>query len=141
VHDNTIDVASAALIGWHTGIHDEASAMINANRLTSMMQPIPTGVLMTVRYATLTANVLINHAEAERVTAVAFVVSHGTIPCRLAASGNVHKGLLLLPREGGSHEAAEEAAEPPDTQPDTPPGTPSGAPRDRRIQPPPRNRT
>jgi hypothetical protein len=130
VHDNAAEVASTAIIGWHTGEADGGSAMVNANRLTSTMQSMPTGAIVTIPYTSVTGNILINHAEAEKekVTAVALIVMHSRAASDLAVSGNAHKGLILLPHEGFVSEIGE-----------PPPGddNPGGRP-DRRIRPTPR---
>jgi Family of unknown function (DUF6519) len=132
VRDNAADVVGTALVGWHAGADVGGSTIVSANRLSSRMPMIPTGALVAVHYSSVTGNVLINHAESEKekVTAVAFVVSHGKAECRLAACGNVHKGLLLFSHEGHRGESAEDSPEGPDDPP--------GGGRDRRIMPTPR---
>ncbi len=136
VHDNAMEVAGAAIIGWYAGGDDGASVIVNANRLTSAMRALPTGAIVTAPYASLTGNVLVNFAEGEEGHAAAFVISHGRIPCLFAASGNVHKGVMLLPRRGVLDETAEDFSEPPRD-----PETHREASRPRPERPPPRPRT
>lgn len=116
VNDNAADVVSTAIIGWHIGEQDRASAIVNANRLASTMQAMPTGTIVTVPYVSITGNVLLNHSEAEKVTATALIVIHGRGDVQV--SGNAHKGLIKVNRSG-----AETGARPP---------APSGRPPERR---------
>ena len=100
VHDNSVDVTGVALVGWHVGTDDYGSAIVNANRLTGSMQTMPTGLLVNLRDASVTGNVLVNRAHAEDRRAAAFVLSHGSRRCLWAVSGNAHEGEFLLPPEG-----------------------------------------
>ena len=98
--DNSAEVASTALIVWHVAGDDGGSSIVNANRLTSAMGAKPTGAMVGVGLASVTGNVLINHArETGDQFAVAFVAGHGKTPCQVASSGNAHEGSMLFPTE------------------------------------------
>lgn len=98
--DNSADVASTALIVWHAAGDDGGSAIVNANRLASAMGTKPTGALVGVGLASVTGNVLVNHARAAGDQfAVAFVAGHGKTPCQYASGGNAHEGSMLFPSD------------------------------------------
>ena len=98
--DNTADVMSTALIVWHAEGDGGGSSIVNANRLASAMATKPTGAMVGVALASVTGNVLVNHArETGDQFAVAFVAGHGKTPCQFASSGNAHQGSMLFPSE------------------------------------------
>jgi len=91
---------STALIVWHAEGDGGGSSIVNANRLASAMATKPTGAMVGVALASVTGNVLVNHArETGDQFAVAFVAGHGKTPCQFASSGNAHQGSMLFPSE------------------------------------------
>jgi hypothetical protein len=98
VHDNSVEVSSMAVVGWHTGRDDRASAIVNTNRLTSSMRDMPTGVIVRLS-STITGNILVNYSHSNALPAPAFVLNVEDRPCFWAAAGNAHEGIIHLPPE------------------------------------------
>lgn len=95
--DNVIDVASAAMVGWHAAGDDGGRAIITGNIMNNNVRAMPTAGLDNVRVCSLAANALIHGATTEDTFTLAFVASHGNPPVHFAASANAYDGGIVIP--------------------------------------------